>query len=80
MPAMHKILCMQISTQQIRELREMYARDRLLSYAPDSVQARSETILSILDEVLEYREQENLDGLAEVLRLDEGPPIVEEIH
>jgi hypothetical protein len=71
---------MQISTQQIRELREMYARDRLLSYAPDSVQARSETILSILDEVLEYREQENLDGLAEVLRLDEGPPIVEEIH
>lgn len=50
---------MHISTETIQQMRDGRVRDRLwLTYAPDSVQAVNETMISLLGELLQYRDAE----------------------
>lgn len=50
---------MHISTETIQQMRDGRVRDRLwLTYAPDSVQAVNETMISLFGELLQYRDAE----------------------
>lgn len=65
---------MHISTETIQQMRDGRIRERRwLAYAPDSVQAANETMISLLGELLQYRDaeaaaEEEEAGQEEVLR------------